>query len=305
LKILKALSNTGIGTVDEAFDDFLATLRPSIKLWDYFVNWDKVSRNTNEMAVYLDHLNCLLGSSNFDADFDALLVKNPEVVKGIPCLLVRDGANSQIHSIVEDINDITKPDIVFDFSMPATTKVSRELALKFVKNTGIIRLFSAGGVKSLVDFARGVEAGLDSNGRKNRSGKNMEKIVHNYLTRFTNSSSTEFIPQATAVKVKERWNIVVPEDKAGRDFDFAISDGKTLTLMEVNFYSGSGSKLKSTAGEYRGLHRMLKSSGINFVWVTDGDGWKSTKNPLRDAFNDLDYLWNLAWLNRGYLSEIV
>ncbi len=305
MKILKAFSKTGISTVNEAFDDFFATLRPSMKLWDYFVNWDKVSRNTDEMAIYLDHLNCLLGSSNFDADFDALLVKNPEVVKGIPCLLVRDGSKSQIHSVVEDLNDIGKPDLVFDFSVPATTKIKRELALKFVKNTGIIRLFNVGGVKNLVDFALGVEAGLDSNGRKNRSGKNMEKVVHSYLTRFTNSTSTEFISQATAAKVKEKWDIVVPEDKAGRAFDFAISNGKTLTLMEVNFYSGGGSKLKATAGEYRGLCRMLKNSGINFVWVTDGEGWKSAKKPLRDAFDDLDYLWNLAWLNRGYLSEIV
>jgi len=276
-----------------------------MKLWDYFVNWDKVSRNTSQMAVYLDHLNLLLDSKNFDVDFDALLVKHPEVVKGIPCLLVRDGSKSQIYSIIEDLNDVTKPDLVFDFSQPATTKDSRELALKFVKSTGIIRLFNVGGVKNLVDFALGVEAGLDSNGRKNRSGKNMEKVVDNYLTRFTYSSSTAFIPQATVAKIKAKWNIDVPEDKAGREFDFAIINGKALTLMEVNFYGGPGSKLKATAGEYRGLYRMLKSKGINFVWVTDGDGWKTAKKPLRDAFDELDYLWNLNWLNRGYLSEII
>jgi len=305
LKTLKAFSKHGIKDANGAFDDFFATIRPSMKLWDYFVNWNKVEQNTSQMAVYLDHLNSLLGSKDFDADFEALVFKHPDVVRGIPCLLVRDGSNSQIYSIIEDLNEIGEPDLVFDFSKPATTKDARELALQFVKRTGIIRLFSVGGVKNLVDFALGVEAGLDSNGRKNRSGKNMEKVVDSYLRRFTNSSSAEFISQAKAADIKRKWNFDVPEDKAGRNFDFAISDGKSLILMEVNFYGGGGSKLKATAGEYQLLHRMLKSKGINFVWVTDGDGWKTAKKPLRDAFDELDYLWNLNWLNRDYLSEII
>jgi len=75
-------------------------------------------------------------------------------------------------------------------------------------------------------------------------------------------------------------------------------------LMEVNFYGGGGSKLKATAGEYKGLHDFLVAAGHKFVWVTDGAGWRPTHKPLREAFDHLDYLWNLDWLNRGYLTEL-
>jgi hypothetical protein len=304
LKITQAISKSGINSVDAAFDDFFKTLRPSLKLWDYFVNWDKVYRNTKEIEIYLNLWNFLLGKENFDEDFEALLGKHPEIVKAIPSLIVRDGNTSQAFSIIEDISDLGKPDLFFDFSTGAKTKEQRESALKFIKSSGLIRLFKKDGVKNLVDYVIGVEAGLDSNGRKNRSGTSMEGLVDAYLAKFTKSAKLEYISQATPNKIKEKWGFVVPVDKSSRSFDFAISDGKTLVLMEVNFYGGGGSKLKATAGEYKGLNVLLKIPKVKFVWVTDGLGWNTTKLPLRSAYEEIDYLWNLDWLNRGYLAGL-
>lgn len=96
----------------------------------------------------------------------------------------------------------------------------------------------------------------------------------------------------------------VPVDKSSRSFDFAISDGKQLVLMEVNFYGGGGSKLKATAGEYKGLYDLLNIPNVKFVWITDGEGWKTTKLPLKSAYEHIDYVWNLNWLSRGYLDDL-
>ena len=304
MKITPKISKSGISSYEQGFEDFYRTLRPSLKLWDFFVNWDKVFRNTKQIEIYLNIWNYLLGKPNFDAEFKSLLKQHPEIVKAIPSLIVRDGSASQTFHIIEDISDLTQPDNLFDFSKPAKTEADIEKALAFVRNTGLVKLFSKDGVKNLVDYAIGVEAGLDSNGRKNRSGTSMESVVEAYLSDFTKSSKLKFIPQATPKKIKELWGFNVPVDKSSRSFDFAISNGIQLVLMEVNFYGGGGSKLKATAGEYKGLHDLLNLPNVKFVWITDGEGWTTTKLPLKSAYEHIDYVWNLNWLSRGYLEDL-
>jgi type II restriction enzyme len=304
MKITPKISKSGISKYEQGFEDFFSTLRPSLKLWDYFVNWDKVYRNTKQVEIQLNLWNYLIGKSDFDTEFLGLLKLHPEIVSSIPSLIVRDGSASQTFSIVSDITDLTKPDIVFDFSVPAKTEAERKLALQFFKQTGLINLFKKDGVKNLVDYVIGVEAGLDSNGRKNRSGTNMEIVVESYLKPFCRTQKLTYISQATPNAIKTEWGFDVPVDKSSRRFDFAISNGSKLVLMEVNFYGGGGSKLKATAGEYKGLFHFLQASNVDFVWITDGQGWETTKEPLGEAFVELDYLWNLDWLTRGYLEDL-
>jgi type II restriction enzyme len=304
MKITPNILKSGISSYEQGFEDFFNSLRPSLKLWDFFVNWEKVFRNTKEIEIHLNIWNYLLGKPNFDSEFRALLKKHPEIVKAIPSLIVRDGSASEIFRIIEDIGDLARPDMIFDFSKPANTDIEIEQALRFMQNTGLTRLFSKDGVKNLVDYVIGVEAGLDSNGRKNRSGTSMESVVEAYLEGFVKNRKLEFIPQATPRKIKELWGFDVPVDKSSRSFDFAISDGELLVLMEVNFYGGGGSKLKATAGEYKGLYDLLNIPNVKFVWITDGEGWRTTKLPLKSAYEHIDYVWNLNWLSRGYLDDL-
>ena len=304
MKITKSMTKQGIKNSDQAFENFYSTLRPSLKLWDFFVNWDKVFRNTRQIEIHLNLWNYLLGKPNFDEEFRLLLRQHPEIVAALPSLIVRDGSASQMFSVIEEISDLTKPDLVFDFSRPASTREEIEKSLEFVKKSGLAKLFGKDGVKNLVDYVIGVEAGLDSNGRKNRSGTSMEAVVEAYLEKFTTTRKLTFIPQATPKKIKERWGFDIPVDKSSRSFDFAISNGKKLVLMEVNFYGGGGSKLKATAGEYKGLFDLLSIPNVEFVWVTDGEGWKTTRLPLKSAYEHIDYVWNLNWLSKGYLEDL-
>ena len=93
----------------------------------------------------------------------------------------------------------------------------------------------------------------------------------------------------------------MPVDKSSRRYDFVIDNGKELFIVETNFYGGSGSKLKSTAGEYRNLFDVLNNK-YKFIWITDGMGWKTTTKPLRETFNHNDYLFNLSMLEKGILE---
>lgn len=304
MKITPRISKSGISSYENSFEDFFKTLRPSLKLWDYFVNWEKVFRNTRDFEVDLNIWNYLIGKDNFDKEFLILLEKHPQIVRAIPALIVRDGTASQTFSVISDLGDLTKKDLFFDFSNPADTPEKRQDALFFCKNSGLHLLFSKDGVKNLVDYVIGVEAGLDSNGRKNRSGTSMEKVVETYLQDFCKNRGLEFIDQATPKEIKNKWGFDVPVDKSSRRFDFAISDGSKLVLMEVNFYGGGGSKLKATAGEYKDLNKLLRVPKTQFVWITDGEGWHTTREPLRSAYEQIDFLWNLDWLYRDYLADL-
>lgn len=292
--------------VEQTFANLIETLRPSLKLWDYFVNWDKVFTNSKILEKHLIHWNSLLGSLNFDEDFRSLLKQRPEIVEALPALIVRDGKASKKYSIIDNIVNLTEAE--FDFSKPATSTESIENALVFVKNSGLIKLFAKGRISNLNDYLIGVEAGLDSNARKNRSGTSMESLVEAYLQNFCKENSLLLKSQVTREELERDWNFDVPYFKAGRRYDFALSDDKKthLLLIEVNFYGGGGSKLKATAGEYKELNAKLSESKspIDFLWITDGDGWKTAKDPLKSAHSELDYLWNLSWLNKGNLRGL-
>lgn len=78
-------------------------------------------------------------------------------------------------------------------------------------------------------------------------------------------------------------------------------------MIETNYYSGGGSKLKATAGEYKAVYDFIKSSnnGNEFIWITDGKGWETTKNALQETFNHIDYILNLEMIGRGMLEKII
>lgn len=303
MKPTSALEKLGASDPEEAFKLFVSTFRPSLKLWNYFVNWDKVFRNTRAMEVDLNVWNYLIGKENFEAEFLHLLKMHPEIVRVLPSLVVRDGADSKRFAVVNNIDDLQAGERFFDFSTPAVTEGAREQALQFVVKSGLVKLFQKDGVKNLVDYVLGVEAGLDSNGRKNRSGSSMEIVVGAYLEKFTAGRGLRFISQATPKVIEKEFGFIVPVDKSSRRFDFAVSDGTTLVLIEVNFYGGGGSKLKSTAGEYKELGTLLNVPNVKFVWITDGAGWLTTLAPLRSAFDKLDYVWNLFLLHEESLDE--
>ena len=97
----------------------------------------------------------------------------------------------------------------------------------------------------------------------------------------------------------------MPVDKSSRRYDFAVHNGQSLYLIETNFYGGGGSKLKATAGEYKALQDYLRKSGHTFIWITDGLGWKTTIRPLEEAFNHIDFVLNLAFVESGVLEHII
>lgn len=285
--------------MDYNFQTLLGTFKSSIKTWDYFVNWNKVESNFANVEIALNKLNYLLGKDDLRQDFRKLYGDNPDVIEALPILLaVRDRR-------LEIFDKRSKTSKVFDFN-PAH-RMSADEAFMFLEKSGLIRLFQRDGIKNLVDYVKGVEVGLDSNGRKNRGGTLMEDIVEDYMRQFCSDKQFKYMAQATAEKIKTSWNFDIRVNKSSRRFDFAVYNPKTkrLKLVETNFFNGGGSKLKTVAGEFKSLNDELRLQGIDLLWITDGLGWKTAARPLEETYNHNNgRIYNLAMLNNNVLDKL-
>jgi len=291
-------------TEDQIFDFLISNLKPSNRIWSYFVNWEKVFTNTKQIEIALNNLNYLIGKDDFDDEFKFLIKENPSIAKVIPALVVRDGGNTQKFKILVDYQNKKLIYEDYDFSKKEISDEDIEKYLHFVKETGLKSLITNKKIKNLVDYMIGVEAGLDSNARKNRGGHAMENIVEAFIKDVCEKNNFRYLKEANSEKIKTKFGYDVPVDKSSRRYDFVIDNGKELFLVETNFYGGGGSKLKSTAGEYRNLFDVLNGQ-YKFIWITDGFGWKTTTKPLRETFNYNDYLFNLTMLEKGILEFLL
>lgn len=290
-------------TPDERLNLFLTTLSITNRTPEYYVNWDKVERETKQYELELNTLNYLIGKENIYEETLRLFEQQPNLIKAIPSLIASRDKVLDILSI--DNND----DMSFerlDFSKIDTERI--EDYVIFAEDSGLLDFLQNKANRSLVDYVYGVEAGLDSNARKNRSGTTMEGILERHVSKLASELGLEWKAQATAAYIKEKWNIEVPVDKSERRFDVAVYSSKNnkLWLIETNYYGGGGSKLKAVAGEFTELSQFVVQSkdDVEFVWVTDGQGWKTAHLPLSEAFGHIVNVFNLNMLKNNYLLDL-
>ena len=254
------------------------------------MDWQRIKANVAPHVRELALLNTVVGSENIERDLAALIADYPKVLRVMPLLLA-----SREHSF--DVMVDAKNLIVerFDFEGKSPTKDDVASCIRFLRDSGLLGILSDRRIKSIADYYFGIEVGLDSNARKNRSGELMESLVENFVVETAGELQAEYMAQATAAKVKSAWDFNLMMDKSERRVDFAIFKDDHLFLVETNFYGGGGSKLKSTATEYCEMfERYSAQHNVDFLWITDGFGWKGTQPPLREYCRKADYLLNLT-----------
>lgn len=287
----------------ERLNQFMGTLAISNRTPEYYVNWKKVEENTREFELELNTLNYLLGKKNIREEAVKLFSNNPNLLKAIPTLIASRDREIDVLLVEDDNMNISslnflKPDI----------KMLNDY-MEFISKSGLLSFMKNNITRNLVDYVYGVEAGLDSNARKNRSGTTMESIINHFVVEVvTENPNFSSMSQATASRIKQAWDIDVPVDKSSRRYDEAIFDKKNhhLYLIETNYYGGGGSKLKAVAGEFSELNELItQRDNISFIWITDGKGWNTARLPLEEAFHKIDYIFNLDMLKNDYLKQLL
>lgn len=282
---------------------FYSNLSPTNRTPDYYINWDKVVMNTKEIEIGLNTLNYLIGKKNMRSEARELFMKQPELLKVIPSLIASRDKVIDVLLFDEKDNMIFERLDFFDIDLQ-----NIEGYLDFLEKSGLFTFLKDNSKKSLVDYVFGVEAGLDSNARKNRSGTTMENIVERNISRVCKELGLDYKTQATSKWIYDNWDIHVPVDKSIRRFDIAVYNQKNnaVYVIETNYYGGGGSKLKSVCGEFSMLNELIATSedNVQFIWITDGLGWFTAKSPMTEAFSLIDNIFNLNMLKNNYLSDV-
>lgn len=282
---------------------FLKSLSITNRTPEYYVNWEKVERETKKYELELNTLNYLIGKDDIYIEALDLFTKQPNLLKAIPSLIA--SREKVLDILIIDENDKMNFD---SLNFSAIDKNRIKDYVDFIEQSGLLEFLEKKANRSLVDYVYGVEAGLDSNARKNRSGTTMEGILERHVSKIAQEQNLEWKDQATAQFIKEKWGITVPVDKSERRFDVAVysKEKHKVWLIETNYYGGGGSKLKAVAGEFTELSQFVVTSddAVEFVWVTDGQGWKTAHLPLAEAFSHITNVFNLEMLREGFLSEL-
>lgn len=279
------------------FNEWLSKFRFSIADYGYYVDFDKVIRNTEGIKDELNLLNCLIGATDIEKEFERIIEKYPSSLKCIPTLLaVR---TKEIYA--ED----SEGAVLYDFSSTNNTKEQYKI---FMRKTGLFNLLKNHLISNLVDYVFGVESGLDSNGRKNRGGHLMENIIENHIKQ---SNVNEYYKEIYLSEIEEKWKLDLSalsnKGKTKKRFDFAVKTKEMVYGIETNFYAGNGggSKLNETARSYKMLaQESIGIKGFTFVWFTDGTAWNTARRNLEETFEAMEHIYNLDDAENGVMNML-
>ena len=264
----------------ERFNLFMSQLRETNATLDFYCDFPKIAKNVADIEISLNTLNYLIGKDDLRAAVEALWNRDPRVFSIMDILIAtrkkddkkyidNDGTMHSVHSLFNSVDGV----------------------MKFVEGTGLDKVLKNKEVKNLVDYVFGVETGLDTNARKNRSGEITETLIARI---FANAGIT----YREQVSSKEFPSVAAVLGADQKVFDFVIKTTAKTYLIEVNFYSGGGSKLNEVARSYTDVAPKVNGvTGFEFVWITDGIGWNSARNKLEEAFAAIPSVYNLTTIS--------
>lgn len=286
------------------FNAWLSGFRDSIADYGYYIDFEKVHRNVDNIKVELNILNSLIGSKNIEADFENLMRKYPEVLKCIPLLLAVRA--NEIYCQDENGGHLFQ----FDFGKyPPNSHAHYERYKYFMRETGLFDLLENYIVNNLVDYATGVETGLDSNGRKNRGGHLMENLVESFIQKAGFVKDESYFKEMYIHQITDKWGVdlsgISNQGKTEKRFDFVVKTPNMIYGIETNFYGSGGSKLNETARSYKTLALETDTiDGFTFVWFTDGKGWTSARHNLGETFDVMEHIYSIADLESKTINEL-
>jgi len=287
------------------FNSWLSGFRDSIADYGYYINFEKVHQNVEKIKVELNILNSIIGSNNIKDDFNELVKTYPEVLKCIPLLLaVR---KNEIYCQDENGGYLYQ----FDVKQISSSSCEHyERYAYFMEHTGLFDLLEKRIINYLVDYATGVETGLDSNGRKNRGGHLMENLVERYIKKAGFIKNVNYFKEMYIHQITDKWGIdlsaISNQGKTEKRFDFVLKTDEMVYAIETNFYGSGGSKLNETARSYKNL--ALEASdieGFKFVWFTDGKGWTSARNNLEETFDTMQHIYSIKDLEDKIIEKVM
>ena len=263
--------------MDKDFDKFMSQLQETNQTLDFFCDFDKISANVDNIKLSLCMLNSMIGTTDLRKSVETIWNRDRSAFSIMDILIAVRSEGKKV--VLNSAGNCIVLDKLF---------TSIDGVLEYLEGTGLADLFRQKKINDLVDYVFGIETGLDSNARKNRSGHVMENMVANILDK----NGVKYRQEVYSTEWPNLQKVLGDDEKR---FDFVIKTTSKTYLIEVNFYSGGGSKLNEVARSYSDIAPKVNSvPGFEFVWITDGVGWKSARNKLQEAYSIIPSIYNLT-----------
>ena len=273
------------------FAEWLLTFTDSIANYRYYIDFETIYQNAEIYKVELNMMNSLIGSKNIERDFEYLTNKYPEIIVRQSEIIILDDEGNKFEYNFRKMN------------------YSVEQYKVFMRETGLFDLLENHLVNNLYDYVLGVECGLNSNARKNRGGHLMEDLVEKFIQKAGFKKGETYFKEMYLQEIENKWKLdmsfISNQNQATKRFDFVVKTDNCIYGIETNFYASGGSKLNETARSYKMIAEEAKKVvGFDFVWFTDGMGWISARNNLKETFDNMKNLYNIADMKNGVMKEI-
>lgn len=289
-----------IVSMDDLIKEFLDSCLESNMTFSYFCDWRKIKENVEKHIYEINILNYLIGTPDIKSKLREILKRNPEVLKILPLLIAFRELDI---AVIKDPENPAETLSRYSFKKRELSDSDIENVISFCEKSGILSLFADFKIKNLRDYLLGVETGLDTNARKNRSGTAMETLT---APIFNKIKGIEVYSQKTFRSIANTKDIPKCIGMEKRKFDYVVRTKTKCYNIEVNYYSDTGSKPQEIVDSYINRNNELRKSGWGFIWITDGAGcWKNQVNQLTKAFKDIDYVLNLSFAKSGILQDIL
>lgn len=280
-------------------DEFLRSLIKTNRSHLFYVDWEKAKDYQERYKDELALLHVLSDSDSPDAELARLIKTYPRINTLIPLLVAcRIGAQGNTELIVLDEDNVTN--INYKFSDNNLSDQNIENTVSFARKTGLLRELTQ--ISNHADYYFGVEVGMDTNARKNRSGSAMELLVENYVKKIVEKYNGKFLKQKTFSKAASEFNVQVPMHQANKKGDFMVLVNSKPFNIEVNYFDGGGSK-QEIMNSYIPRAEDIKQSGWGFVLVTDGLGWTQARKQVDEGFSRIHNICNIKMCHDGVLED--
>lgn len=261
-------------------ENFLSTLSETNIVLDQYASWTKIEKNMDEFEFSCKQLNNILAKNEkeFIKKFDTYFEYIKQSFYILPRLISR---NSNQFSYYED-------DKILSFNIN-----DKDTVLDFIKKSGLMKnVFANKKCLDVYTYCLGVEVGLDSNSRKNKSGKWASNIFEQILK---NNGVNDYKKE---VKLSDffEFKTIKQSNFKNKRIDYYFEYKECKYLVELNYFNTSGSKIDSESDRFIALNEFINNNNKDnkyiFMYITDGSGWEKHSKKLEMILSSIEHCYN-------------
>lgn len=283
-------------SVEKFLEEFFSTLTPGVIPRAQFIKWSAIEEKIRANKDSIEFFSGLQGK------------KGPALIQELAdCLQSLDSPREIVKGAFEFLGHtgegfVSTEDNVTVEGLSEQIGKEGEKAAKYAA-----RLFADLGIEKILereDLAGtflGVQVGLETHRRKNVGGAAFNAVVDGFLKGVV----AELRPKLD-ITLKPELRVVYEDGRTSKKVDFGlVIGGKPRVGIEVNFYTGSGSKPTEIKRSYTDVNRHLDAVGIALVWITDGNGYLKMRRSLQEAFEAHPNTYNFEMAKKHLKSDLL